>query len=675
MTVITLAGLSFTAQAQADLKVTLDQINALRAEPEKAGELLNKFMTDAFPDEQMRQDTLKDKYGDKTSQQFLDEAVRFVESQAKMEPLKWDADLVTIASNQGQSNNNMFKPDGVSTAPDSNPKKAILWFFLRGQDFDYKNLLNPSSRYAGFAVKGDELVMAIGSLKGKAYLMKEADLAGRPYDPREDKTEPWGDALSVKQPNITSFVRADGSLDVAWRDMGSPPKVYLTRYSASGTKLFTKEVPGVNPSRHQLLAGFTEDPDGNIYVLRASDEGDHDGKDQPDPPKNSKGEPDPSWDRPDMMKLTKLDKDGKELWTKDLAKKGGGAFGFVAPMSPNRRSEEAGRVAGKDTHSSTSRIGYIVHKGTPIIFALYGAATEWDKAINGRHQNAYWRTLDARTGEPVENLNGSAMAHSFDSQLLVADEGVITVERSDSGLLMSNYLNTRNNPLIFQFFYGATTDGNECFTQLGSLAKASDGYMVAFVGNNTESLNGKSVSGRASAAEMIRNRNLLVMRVKKGFAQEIDELADQPDQKKVLDGVLNSMVRSSFREDLNLIGRTYLTSYDKNDSFSASRPKMVRLADGNYIVIWERWSHKVNKQGTGVEGSYDSTWAIKIDQEGSVLKEAVQLSDSVRITRGDEPVLWNGKATFLAGDVVDNKMMVYSVDGNLKFAAAAMPVN
>ena len=65
MTVITLAGLSFTAQAQADLKVTLDQINALRAEPEKAGELLNKFMTDAFPDEQMRQDTLKDKYGDK----------------------------------------------------------------------------------------------------------------------------------------------------------------------------------------------------------------------------------------------------------------------------------------------------------------------------------------------------------------------------------------------------------------------------------------------------------------------------------------------------------------------------------------------------------------------------------------------------------------------------------
>lgn len=673
-TIFLTAFLFVNAQAQSDLKVTLDQINALRTEPEKAGELLDKFMTDAFPDEKMRQDTLKDKYGDKTSQQFIDEAVKFVESQPKMEPLQWDADLVTIATNQGQSNNKMFKPDGVSTAPDNNPKKAILWFFLRGQDFDYKNLLKPSSRYAGFAIKGDKMVLAFGSLKGKAYLLKNTEFAGRPYDPREDNAAPWDDALDVKVPNITSFVKADGSLDVVWRDMGIPPRVYLTRYSASGAKVFTKEVPGVDPNQHQLLAGFTEDPDGNIYILRCKDEGDHDKINQPDPPRNEKGELDKEWDRADMMKLTKLDKDGKELWTKNFAKKGGGALGFIAPMSPNTQATDP-RVPGHDRHSSTSRIGFIVHKGTPIIFGLYGGATEWDSKIDGRHQNAYWRAVDAGTGEPIEKLNGSAMAHSFDSQLLVSDEGIITAERSDSGLLMGNYLNTRPNPLIFHHFFGTTTDGNECFTQLGSLTKANDGYLVAFVSNNAETPIGKSVSGKASTAETLRNRNLGVIRIKKGFAQEIDELADKPEEKKVFGDVLNSMVRSEFRDGLNLIGRTYLTNYNKDDSFSASRPKMVRLADGNYILIWERWAHKINREGNGLEGSYDSTWAMKINQDGEVLKEAVKLSDTIRITRGDEPVLWNGKAAFLAGDVVENKMMVYTVDGNLKLTATPMPLN
>lgn len=673
--VLVTLGTTLSLKAQGDLKTTLDQINALRAEPDQADTLLEKFMAEAFPEEKMREDTLNDKYGNKTSREFLAEAIKFIASQPKMEPLQWDADLVKVAANQGKSNNGMFKPEANFTSPDNNPKKVILWAMLRGQDWEYKSLFIPALRYAGFAPKGGETQLTLGSLKGKAYLLSNSEFTNRPYDPREDSNPPWNDALNVKQPNITSFVKSDGTLDVVWRSMGAPPRVYLTRFSSSGAKVFTKEVSGVNPAQHQLLAGFTEDPEGNIYVLRATDEGDHDKKNQPDPPKNGKGETDPNWDRPDLMKLTKLDSNGNEIWTKNLAKKGGNAFGFVAPMSPNRAAEEAGRIAGLDTHASTSRIGFIVHKGTPIIFALYGGATVWDPQISGRHQNAYWRTLDAKTGEPVENLNGSAMAHSFDSQLLVSDEGVITAERSDSGLLMSNYLNTRPYPLIFQFFYATTTNGNECYTQLGSLTHASDGYLVAFVGNNTETPIGKSVDGAAANAEMIRNRNLGVIRIKKGFAQEIDALADKPEEKKNLDDALNSMKKSDVRDSNNLIGRTYLTQYSKDDSYSASRPKMVRLADGNYIIIWERWTHSVNKEGNGVEGGFDSTWAMKINQDGDILKDAVKLSDTVRITRGDEPVLWNGKAAFLAGDVVENKMMIYTVDGDLNFKANPMTLN
>ncbi len=673
--VVTVLGSGFQANAQGDLKITLDQINALRTEPDKAGELLEKFVAEAFPVETEREEMFKEKYGDKTNREHLDETIKFIEAQPKTAALQWDADLVTIAANLGKSNNKLFTPETNFGAFDVDPKKALLWSLLRGVDFHYKPIFSPSLRYLGISVKGDKCQMAFGSLKGKAYLMKDSEFANRPYDPREDQNPPWNDALNVKQPNITSFVKADGSLDVAWRDMGAPPRVFLTRYSSAGAKVFTKEVTGVNPAEHVLLAGFTEDPDGNIYVLRAKDDTHLDKKNQPDPPRNEKGELDKEWDRPDMMKLTKLDKDGKELWTKNFAKKGGGAMGFIAPLSPNSEANSPGRIAGRDNYASTSRIGFINHKGTPTIFVFYGAATEWDKEMGGRHQNAYWRTVDARTGEPIDKLNGAGMAHSFDNQLLVTDEGVITVERSDSGLLMANYLNTRSYPLIFQFFYGVTTEGNECFTQLGSLAKASDGYLVLFVGNNTESIVGKSISGKESIAETIRNRNLLVMRIKKGFAQEIDALADKPEEAKTLADVLNSMVKSDFRDGLNLIGRTFLTNYNKDESFSASRPKMVRLADGNYIVIWERWTHNLNKEKTGVEGGFDSTWAMKINQDGEILKEAVKLSDTVRVTRGDEPVLWNGKAAFLAGDVVENKLIIYTVDGDLKFNAQTMAAN
>ena len=143
----------------------------------------------------------------------------------------------------------------------------------------------------------------------------------------------------------------------------------------------------------------------------------------------------------------------------------------------------------------------------------------------------------------------------------------------------------------------------------------------------------------------------------------------------MLADTLNSMVKSDFRDGLNLIGRAYLTGSNKDESFSAGRPKMVRLSDNNYINIWERWTHRINKEGTGVEGSFDSSWAMKINQEGQVLKEAVKLSATVRITRGDEPVLWNVKAAFLAGDVVENKLIIYTGDGDLKFNSTPMPLN
>ncbi len=61
--------------------VPFNQINALRTEPERAGELLEKFVAEAFPGEKERQDLFNEKYGDKTIRERLDATIKFIESQ------------------------------------------------------------------------------------------------------------------------------------------------------------------------------------------------------------------------------------------------------------------------------------------------------------------------------------------------------------------------------------------------------------------------------------------------------------------------------------------------------------------------------------------------------------------------------------------------------------------
>lgn len=674
-----LARAAAPAAPPADFKGLVDAINQLRGDPAAAPDAVRKLLAAGDPAYETSESFTKDPIDGRTRKQNLEDFDRYAEGAQKLPPLAWDADLAAVAAREGKSANGAFSPE-VNVMGYGKPLAAAV----TGWVVDYRvgaahAMRQPGLAFVGIAVKAgnpEECRVVVSSVPGKAFLLAEAELATRPYDAREDRCAPWDDALNVKPPNITSFVKADGTLDVAWRDMAAPPTVYVTRWTAAGQKVWTKPVPGVDPAHHPLLAGFTEDPQGNMYVLRATDEGYLDKSQEPHVPEVN-GKPDETWDRPDLMKLTKLDPNGTALWTKDLAKKGGpGGNAIVSPLSPSTVLSGPDRRLGHDRHASTSRIGFTTIKGqdgaaTPIVFALFGGATEWDKEITGRHQNCYWRALDARTGDPVPAKNGAAMAHSFDSQLLVTDEGIITVERSDGGLLMSNYLHTRPDPIIFIFHYATTGNGNDCFTQVGSVAPATDGYLLLMAGNHSEAVVTTEVNGAELDAERTRNRDLLVMRVKKGFAQAVDALKDEEALKVALD----SKKRSPVVDEQTLLGRKYLTDYVQEGGYSAARPKMVRLADGTYVVMWERWSHHLSADKKAVSGTFDSTWAMKINQDGEIVKPPVKLSDRVRITRGDEPVLWNGKATFLTGDAAENVMTAHTVDGDLNYRAVTLPLH
>lgn len=789
----------------ADAKAVLDQINALRTDPANARATVDKMMAAAFPDAAARAEELKGKYGDKTRAQHLDDFVAFAKTQPKTAALQWDADLAAIAPTGGKSRNKMFTPEHTFDTFYADAPKALLSSLSSGLDFQYKQMFSLALRYGGVAAKSDkptELQVVTASMPGKAYTLTDDEIGQNAYDPRLDGEPAWVHALSVKEPNVTPFVRPDGTIDVAWRRM-SDKRVFINRYAPNGTKVWTKPVTGVSDD-YILLAGFTQDSQGNMYVARAIDEGNLDAQVEPSTPKTN---PNNEYDRPDMMRLTKLDKDAKELWTKDFAKKGGGAQAFFSPLSPKgggnyaatskiayttikravyklaadesvivppivaeqsllgysvnrlgqkspnrfaakfQPKEEAGGVvapqvqlqfgpayaqgklwaangdAGKlvDFYDGGSVKSYAdieynaadygkfnefiddnktgekdfsiapaklklkaVIEEVPLVFVIYGGATDWDPApeYKSRHQNAYWRALDARTGEPLEDFNQGAMAHSFDYSIMVTDEGIITAERSDGFMLLANYLQTgRPNGPIFLAAFNTVSSGNECYCTVGGLAPASDGYVFLYMANNTKyDVTFNRDDGLTDAQlneEETRQRDIGILRAKKGFAQEIEGWATKDEN--VLKDLLNSRKKPPASNSLFLQRPKYITSYFRdNQPYSAGRARFVRVADGNYVVFWERWNHIVTKNADGkkeLAGGYDSTWAMKIDQNGNIIKPAIKISDTLRLMRGDDPVLWQGKAAFLAGDVLTGKMVLHTIDGDLNYKATPLPLN
>jgi hypothetical protein len=797
---IALAAASARAQAQTggNFQTVLEQINALRTAPANAQATMDKLIAAAFPVAAEREALLRENAGDgKTHGQNLTAFVAFLKNKTTMASLTWDADLAVISASGGISRNSFLKPEHSFGAFDTDPARALLWPILKGTTFEYQPLFDPGLRFGGAALSDQKLFLTVSSLKGAAFTRSNEVIGKNAYDPRLDDAPPWVFALFLKEPNIIPYTKSDGTLDVAWRAMGSK-EVSITRFSASGAKVWTKRVPGVAAGEYSLLMGFTEDKDGSMYIARCKDEAAP--REDIDTPKEN---PNNTYDRTDLVKLTKMTKDGGEVWTRDFAKKGGDAGAYFSPLSasgkgiygassriacttikqavyrlaekpeilvppqiaeqsllgytvnragvrsPNRfesrcQPAEAGGVltpkvklqfeediAGGKVLAATGRpdkpavffedggvqefstisfspdeysnfIAFVQTnkqgegkeqfvapeklklkvslEETPLVFLIYGSATSWDANINGRHQQAYWRAVDARTGEPCPNLNSRAMAHSFDARILVTDEGIITAERSDAFLLMSNYLQTRPGP-VFLAAFNTVSDGNEAFAQLGGLAEAEDGYLLLYAANNNK---GEATFNRddgltdAQAEEAsLMQRDIGVLRAKKGFAQQIDAVRDTNEDEfnKMLDS--RKARKTSVTSQFLLLPKYITTYYRDKQPYSAGRAKIVRVADGNFVVLWERWTDTVTTNTDGKKersGVFDSTWAMKIDKNGATLLPPVKISDTLRLLRGDDPVAWNGKAAFVSGDAVTDTFVIHTIDSNLKYTSTATPL-
>lgn len=113
-----------------------------------------------------------------------------------------------------------------------------------------------------------------------------------------------------------------------------------------------------------------------------------------------------------------------------------------------------------------------------------------------------------------------------------------------------------------------------------------------------------------------------------------------------------------------------LTNYAKGST--ALSPKLVKVDDTTFIVIWEKWTQNANSKWT-----HASTWAVKLDGKGTAQGKAVELAGKPRLTRGDDAFLQevgsNNYACWITGN--GSNLIVHRVAANgLKYEAKKVSI-
>jgi hypothetical protein len=196
---------------------------------------------------------------------------------------------------------------------------------------------------------------------------------------------------------------------------------------------------------------------------------------------------------------------------------------------------------------------------------------------------------------------------------------------------------------VDQDFYQWSND-NSTYTELGSMVEWDDSYDVYFVGE--PDINGKAINNARATSNLTDSRDIGMVKIKKDFiGQPNDVLSKGVDE--------NSGFYSfggTWSEQSN-IGVKWLVNYKNKAQENASRLKAVRLKK-EVILFWEKWT----------EGTFLSTYMMKVDKEGKSISEPIEIGKHLRIGKSDEPIITNGRIVFVMGSQSDHKLELIELE-------------
>ena len=430
-------------------------------------------------------------------------------------------------------------------------------------------------------------------------------------------------------PKIITFANTDGSLDAAWISTASPPRIVITHIVPDAATY--KAAWHLKPHTLTTLGGFARDGTGAMHYLTTVSE-------------EITTQTTPTGiHRPSIANIVKLSPLGAEAYRTDLRTDllWEGNEPLYSPMTwgTSQLAVGDGRVA-----------------------VTLSVNTEYDPAVNSRHQQHISMGVDAATG--VQNLQRTHFGHCWDHRLIFHNGKHILTSLGDAGLRGIGVadLEIAWHKVAFAIKGGDSTTAafyQNVFTRLGDLAPGNAGYGLLFSTEKTTAYGGGS-----GASPVVSARNVAFAHVRSDFT-EAEENFDNRYDVVIVDTNTGNPAAEIFDVPVkDYWGNTYagknkglvwLTNYTNRSTENAERPHLVPLGDGRFIALWEKWSLT----------AYQSTWAAVLGEYGNILKAPQQISTTARMHRQDSPVRFGNKAAWITGGSSPAKLVLYTLDADL----------
>ncbi|MCB8985831.1 MAG: hypothetical protein H6659_18530 [Ardenticatenaceae bacterium] len=416
-----------------------------------------------------------------------------------------------------------------------------------------------------------------------------------------------------KTPEIV-VVADGGMLHVLAQDYGpaTPWKAVLLRLEPAATGYKVTQALTDLPMLDRVM-GLAVDEQGNRYYATAVDESSL----------ISPTYPPLDTYRSNIVRVVKVDPDGNVLFNVDLdiARH---AFNNNAEMIINPMTFASARLA----------------VGGNEIALMHSINTDPDWNIGGaRHQKALSTRLNTTTGA-VTRVSSVWVSHSFDQRLLYDGAGIIEHHLGDA---YPRYIVFARDHTSYPLLHIKGNLGeNNTRTRLGNVALIENdptyGYIALFATESTADT-GSVINGP---------RNLAIVRVNRS-----DNSLDPtlPDALTIVsDG-------TAYTNRLK-----WLTQYTAVSNLHAERPKLVGIGNDQYIVLWEEWLYTGSYSDT-----FNGVYALRIDAQGTVLQGPAMITSAHHLQRGDDAFLLDGRAAWMTGNAVEQKLYLHLVDAALGY--------
>ncbi len=391
--------------------------------------------------------------------------------------------------------------------------------------------------------------------------------------------------------SLQTEVNPDGTISVLnWTIVNGMATIYEYDQNARYVRTLKLE------AELSKVGGFTKDMEGNYYVAF--------GKNVPEGAFTDIS-----------VAIVKYDKDGKKLnkylmqaqtydekWSKSYS-------GVMQPFDEACRLEISGDM-----------------------IAVYFGKSGFVAPDGYHHQSSYGFILNKDTfarlsGKDSGNMVMPSASHSFNQIILPVDDGFVFVDQGDynpRSFVVEKVVKGSDNARISAFDFKQSYIYQLTYSDLGGLAKTSEGYILAGTYENTTKDGSADVNG---------SRNLFIV---------------------------------TMDENLTTVTKPiYLTNYTDTDTETAVHPKIVQVGDNRYLLLWEKYN-----TNTELQTAYMAT----IDKNGKLLDAIKELPHAV--LNAMDMLQYNPKTGYVhwAVNQGQNTVLLYSLNPNSKIISS-IPAN